>query len=210
MWGSGLVTPVAASFHYLVQSPNPLHLGSECSVCTNDLGTLMSRTPHSTNTVSRERPQSNVCNGELGSLCSLARKTRLVFSNLPSTFIATSASFIFFMHTNNTKNDWSIFLDQILSKDGAHSWFIADQPSPTETILMRGIKNVSSSLHQKIHFLWDILVVVCFCLLCLAQHCYQYSATWKVDFSRTQTEYSGNQFWVTLNFSDNDIKNNMT
>lgn len=137
MWGSGLVTPVAASFHYLVQSPNPLHLGSECSVCTNDLGTLMSRTPHSTNTVSRERPQSNVCNGELGSLCSLARKTRLVFSNLPSTFIATSASFIFFMHTNNTKNDWFIFLDQILSKDGAHSWFIADQPSPTETILMR-------------------------------------------------------------------------
>lgn len=141
-----MVTPVAASFHYLVQSPNPLHLGSECSVCTNDLGTLMSRTPHSTNTVSRERPRSNVCNGELGSLCSLARKTRLVFSNLPSTFIATSASIIFFHAYKQHKK----FIDSFFwTKYYLKMVLIPDQPSPTETILMRGIKNVSNSLHQK-------------------------------------------------------------
>lgn len=55
----------------------------ECSVCSNGLGTLMCSTPHSTNTVSGEQPWSNVCNGELGSLCSYARKACIFSLSIP-------------------------------------------------------------------------------------------------------------------------------
>lgn len=53
---------------------DPLHLGLECSICSDGPGTLMCITPHSTNTVSREQLWSNVCNGELESLCAQARR----------------------------------------------------------------------------------------------------------------------------------------
>lgn len=93
------MTPVAASFHYLVQSPNPLHLGLECSVCSNGLGTLMCSTPHSTNMVSEEQAWSNVCNVELRSLCSYARKACIYFS--PSFLLSYWLS-IFYTHINTS------------------------------------------------------------------------------------------------------------
>lgn len=61
------------------------------------------RTPHSTNTVSRQQPLSNVCNGELGSLCSYARKACILFSHLPSLFFTGSLFLHAYQYKHHTR-----------------------------------------------------------------------------------------------------------
>ena len=92
MWGCAFV---AASFHYMVPSPNLLHLGSERSACSKALGTLTCRTPLSTSSVSREQPRTNVCTIELRSLCMESMET------FPSAFSFLSNWFsVYHMYVN--------------------------------------------------------------------------------------------------------------
>lgn len=73
------------SITYSAQSePTPVGLGVLCLLKWSWHARVSTR--NSANTVSREQPWRSVCNGELGSLCSYARKVCLLLSNLPCSF----------------------------------------------------------------------------------------------------------------------------